>query len=195
MTEITSINANDWGRHFLRGIMMMTIKKWILPGAMVALLYVAWTALPSGSTAANSAPPLVPALVAGPVGIKGTTPSPSADAPGERAVLMVTNVGDQPVQVRMAIRDATDSRLLVQAQRTLQPGEGVSLTHIERVNLFRSVIGVVSPEPESGPWSVAGGSRSLAASLAGVDDNTTKFVVGANILLTQVGEGSTVGRR
>jgi hypothetical protein len=44
---------------------------------------------------------------------------------------------------------------------------------------------------------VAGGSRSLAASLACVDDstNTTKFVVGANILLTQVGEGSTVGRR
>src|SRR5262245_38480937 len=128
MTETTSINVNEWRGHSFRGMLKMISKKWIAAGA-IALLYLVWTAQPFGFTEAQSPPPPVPAMVAGPVGINGPTRSPSGDVvtSGERALLMVTNVGDEPITMRMTIRDATNFfRILATTQRTLQPGEGAS---------------------------------------------------------------------
>ncbi len=192
------MNVNEWGWHSLSGILQMTNKKWIVAGATV-LLFLVWTTLPFGSTEAQGPPPPVPAFVAGPVGIRGTTPSPSADGiAGEHVVRMVTNVGEQAVQVRLAIRDATNfSRVLATSTRMLQPGEGTSVTYSERTNPFRNVIGIVSPGPESGPWSVAGGVGSFVAALSVVDDSTnaTRVALETKVVSTRIGAESQIGRR
>jgi hypothetical protein len=197
MNEMNSMNVNEWGWHSLSGILQMTNKKWIVAGATV-LLCLVWTTLPFGSTEAQGPPPPVPALVAGPVAIRGATPSPSADGiANEHVMLMATNVGEQAVQVRLAIRDATNSRVLATSTRMLQPGEGTSLTYSERTNPFRNVIGIVSPGPESGPWSVAGRVGSFAAALSVVDDstNTTRVALETKVVSTRIGAESQIGRR
>jgi hypothetical protein len=202
MTEITSMNANKWTRHFHRRIVTMSHKKWIVAGAILALLYVAWTR-PLESSLAQTPPAPVPVLVAGPVAIKGSPRTPSvAVSPGERAVLMVTNVGDEPILVRMAFRDATDfGRILASTERTLQPGAGEILPFIEQDNAFRTLIAVVSPGGRgNNDWSSStwnGSFRAVLANLFVVDDatNTTKFVVGTDIVAIRSGGEPTVGQR
>lgn len=203
MTEITSMNANKWTRHFHRRIVTMSHKKWIVAGAILALLYVAWTRPLESSLAQTPPPPPVPVLVAGPVAIKASPRTPSvAVSPGERAVLMVSNVGDEPILVRMAIRDAFDfGRILASTERTLQPGAGEILPFIEQDNAFRNVIAVVSPGGRGNNyWSSStwnGSFRAVLAKLSVVDDatNTTKFVVGTEILAIRSGGAPTVGQR
>jgi hypothetical protein len=115
---------------------------------------------------------------------------------------MVTNVGDEPILVRLAIRDATNfGRILASIERMLQPGAGEILPFIEQDNSFQNVIAVVSPGGRgNNDWSSSnwnGNFRAVLAKLSVVDDatNTTKFVVGTEIVAIRSGGEPTVGRR
>ncbi|HWP44094.1 MAG TPA: hypothetical protein VNO14_12700 [Blastocatellia bacterium] len=157
MTKSTFGKVNEQSRHFLWGMCRLMNKKWFLAAGAIVLLHLAWIALPLSRTAAQPEEEEPEdtgskVLVAGPVGIKGNITSDDVAPPGERVVLMVTNISHRPIAVRMGFRDADDfSTILATTDLTLQPGEGASLPYIEQDNLHRSVIGVVlRAEPEHG---------------------------------------------
>ncbi|HYU78329.1 MAG TPA: hypothetical protein VEK56_05050 [Vicinamibacterales bacterium] len=166
--------------------------RWVAAAGAMTVISLVWINLPPSRMEAQAPPALVPVMLSNPVGIKGTVRSGAADvvSSGDRAVLTVTNVGDEPVDVRMAIRDALNfSRELAMTDNVLQPGEGASLPYVEDETAFRSVIGVISPgsdRPFGSAWNGAnwnGGIRAIVTSLSVVDaDNTTRIVVGTSIM-------------
>jgi hypothetical protein len=169
-----------------------TGKQWIGAAAATAVFGAVWTILPPGRTSAQTPPAVISALLSTPVGIKGAVRSGEALMPGERAVLTLTNFGDEVVDARMEIRDALNfSRVLASRVQTLKLGEGASLEYVEQENAFTSVVGVVLPAvqtpAESGSWNSASnwsaGFRAVIASVFVNDaNNATKFVVGTSVM-------------
>ena len=169
-----------------------TGKHWVGAAATMAVFGAVWTILPTGRTSAQTPPVVIAALLSNPVGIKGATRPGDVVIPGERAVLTLTNFGDEVVDARMEIRDALNfSRVLASRVQTLRLGEGASLEYVAQDNAVTSVIGVVLPAVQtpglSGTWNGAinwsAGSRGVIASVFVNDaDNATKFVVGTSVL-------------
>jgi hypothetical protein len=168
------------------------VKHWIGAAATMAVCGAAWTMLPPGRTSAQTPPVVISALLSTPVGIKGASRSGDVVMPGERAVLTLTNFGDEVVDARMEIRDALNfARVLASRVQTLRLGEGASLEYVAQENAVTSVIGVVLPAVQtpgaSGTWNGAinwsAGFRSVIASVFVNDaDNATKFVVGTGAM-------------
>jgi hypothetical protein len=148
--------------------------------------------MPPGRTSAQTPPVVISALLSNPVGIKGASRSGDVVVPGERAVLTLTNFGDEVVDARMEIRDALNfSRVLASRVQTLKLGEGTSLEYVEQENASASVVGVVLPAVQtpaaSGTWTGANnwsaGYRAVLASMLVNDaNNATKFVVGTSVM-------------
>jgi hypothetical protein len=168
-----------------------TGKHWIGAAATMAVFGAVWTMLPPGRTSAQTPPVVISALLSNPVGIKGASRSGDVVVPGERAVLTLTNFGDEVVDARMEIRDALNfSRVLASRVQTLKLGEGASLEFVAEENAVTSVVGVVLPavqNPALSTWNGASnwsaGFRSVVASIFVNDaNNATKFVVGTSVM-------------
>jgi hypothetical protein len=167
-------------------------KHWIGAAATMAVFGAVWTILPPGRISAQPPPQVISALLSNPVGIKGAVRSGGVLIPGERAVLTLTNFGDEVVDARMEIRDALNfSRVVASRIQTLNLGEGATLEYVAQDNAVTSVIGVVLPAvqtPGAGfTWNGASnwsaGFRSVIAAVFVNDaDNATKFVVGTTVL-------------
>jgi hypothetical protein len=169
-----------------------TGKHWIGAAATLAVFGAVWTMMPPIRTSAQTPPVVISALLSNPVGIKGASRSGDVVVPGERAVLTLTNFGDEVVDARMEIRDALNfSRVLASRVQTLKLGEGTSLEYVEQENASASVVGVVLPAVQtpaaSGTWTGANnwsaGYRAVLASMLVNDaNNATKFVVGTSVM-------------
>ena len=168
-----------------------TGKHWIGAAATMAVFGAAWTILPPGRTSAQTPPVVISALLSNPVGIRAASRSGEVVIPGERAVLMLTNFGDEVVDARMEIRDALNfSQVLASRVQTLRLGEGASLEYVAQENAVTGVVGIVLPAvqtPGASTWNGAfnwsAGFRSVIASMFVNDaNNATKFVVGTSVM-------------
>jgi hypothetical protein len=168
----------------------MMSKRWVGACGAMAVIALVWINVPLSQTSAQAPPALVPVMISNPVLVKGATRPAEVVLPGDRAVLAITNVADEALEVRMAIRDALNfSKELATAEVVLQSGEGATLPYVENEAAFRSVIGLIAPagRPGGSDWAGSswnGNGRVFVTSLSVVDEatNTTRFVVGTNAM-------------